>query len=139
MKNVFLSKSELSLDAAEKLKNNPNHHHSSSIHCSYYSCYQRLLHVLYKVLNYSREQVDDEFRLFKLKQDGGTHEFMIHLFWRKISSRNIEDGQNFKNEIISLRKLRTESDYLEVWIEKDKSDLAYNLAESIHRNLRRNF
>lgn len=139
MKNIFLSKSELSLDAAEKLKNNPHNHYSPSIHCSYYSCYQKLLHVLFKILGYSKEQYDNEFRLFRLKQEAGNHEFMLQLFWRKISAKNIDDGRDFKNNFISLRKLRIDSDYLEIWIEKDKSDLAYHLAEAIHKNLRRNF
>src|SRR5258706_6936010 len=135
MENIFLSKSELSLDAAERLKNNPNSHHSSSIHCSYYSCYQRLLHVLYRILGYDAKKYEQEFSLFKLKQNGGSHEFMLHLFWSKISLRNMDDAKDFKNDFISLRKLRIDSDYKDLWLEKDSSDKAYILALGIIKNV----
>ena len=139
MENVFLSKSELNLDAAEKLKNNPNNHHASSVHCSYYSCYQRLLHILYQILGYDLAQYDEEFRSFKLTQNGGNHEFMLQLFWQKISTKSIDDAKEFKTNFISLRKLRIDSDYRSLWLEKDSSEKAYNLALAIMRTVKKNF
>jgi hypothetical protein len=143
VKNNFLSKSDLNLDAAERLKNNPNNHYSSSIHCSYYSCYQRLLDILYRILGYSEASFKQEFNDFKARQPIGQpigpHDYMIQFFWDHLSTKSHEDAKDFRNNILLLKKLRTDSDYKDLWIEKDVSDRALVLATTIHKNLKKHF
>jgi hypothetical protein len=85
------------------------------------------------------ERYEAEFKEFRLKYNAGNHAFILQLFWTKISAKNRDDAKDFKNEFISLRKLRIDSDYHDIWIEKDSSDKAHNLALSIIKNLKRNF
>jgi hypothetical protein len=138
MGSHYLSKSNLNLDAAERLIKNPNHHHASSIHCSYYSCYQKLAHILFKIVEYSQERYTSEYRQFNFRTKGGSHEFAIMLVYELLKD-NKEDAKIFKNDILELKRLRVDSDYKEIWIEKPTSDEAFRLANSISKTLKRNF
>jgi hypothetical protein len=64
---------------------------------------------------------------------------MIQFFWDHLSTKSHEDAKDFRNNILLLKKLRTDSDYKDLWIEKDVSDRALVLATTIHKNLKKHF
>ncbi|SRR5260221_4643607 len=138
MADYWLNKSDINLDAAEKLKNPPNSHHAPSISCSYYACYLKLSHSLYVVLGYTEGKFNIEYNNFRGRSGGaGSHEFMIHLIYTEIASKDKKDAGDFKNEILALKRLRTIADYKNEWQQKDSSDLAFNKAQSVIKVLKR--
>lgn len=140
------SKSVISMDAADRLRRNPNNHYCSSIHCSYYSCYQKLLFILYKTLSYTKKQYDEEYTTYRknpANERSGIHEFTIALFYQKILTLSTPDATNdarvFKDKIMSLKKLRRDSDYEAVWITKEICDKAFDIADEVQKKLKKHF
>lgn len=139
MPNYWLIKSDLNLDAAEKLKNSPNFHHAPSISRSYYACYLRIIHVINHVVGYDEGQFNTRFNAYKAKTQGGKHDFSIHMIWDIMKTKNLKDATDFRNEILALKKLRTTADYRNELQEKDVSDRAYTKADAVIKILRRQF
>lgn len=137
--NYLLSKSDLNLDAAEKLKKGPNNHHSPSISRSYYACYLRIVHVISNVIGYNEGRFNSEYNSYKIRNPGGKHDFSIHLLYTTIRGNNLKDAIDFKNEILGLKKLRIDADYRNILQEKDLSDSAYLKAEKVIKILKRQF
>lgn len=122
----LLQKSGFNYDSAQLLiKNN---YYAPSIHCYYYSCYQKLLHILYFILK------KDEVFLTGLQRDPknskGSHEIAINEIV-KAMSRNFRDGRTFSNTINELKKLRHDADYKNVEIHFDISNKASTKAAEI--------
>lgn len=127
-------KSKESLSAAKVLIDNSLH--NSSIHCSYYSCFQKISSILIDF--YTREILDSEIRAAG-KQGGGKHVQYTTKFTSiliafiknsayQITQRTITD---FTEKITMLKSLRVQADYYENDMNSQKSNKAYDLANDI--------
>ena len=131
MSTLLRDKAIRNFDAARLLKETPNYHHCSSVHCSYFSCFQVVKYIVIEIY-----KVDDNSIYNSRKADPlGTrsvHEYIIEVLRRKlVEKKDIKEASIFKNKITELKSLRTNSDYLAVPIDKIISDKAYDLAIEI--------
>lgn len=106
-------KSKQNLSAAKLLIDRSLH--SSSIHCSYYSCFQKISYMLFCI--HSKEELERQARTKKI--NGGKHVHFISQFKQEIlpfvadknseiSKKNVTD---FYEKINQLKKLRIIADY----------------------------
>ena len=136
------NKGVTNLDAATILKERPNHHHCSSIHCSYYSCFQIIKYIVLTDLGLTEIDIiqnrEKESLINGSKTKKSEHEYLISFVHRNIISLNhLTEAQTFNENISKLKSLRNVSDYENKLIEKDKSDVALSYAESIHKVLKK--
>ena len=143
MWKLLRNKAITNLDAALILKELPNRHHCSSIHCSYYSCFQAIKYIIITDLGLSDADIinnrekESSLRNGKLIKPS-EHDYLITLLHKNIINlKKLDDAQTFNENINKLKSLRNNSDYKPILIEKDKSDNALNYAEAVHKILRR--
>lgn len=143
MWKLLRNKAVTNLDAALILKEQPNRHHCSSIHCSYYSCFQAIKYIIITDLGLSDSDIiinrekESSLRNGKLIKPS-EHDYLITLLHKNIINlKKLDDAQTFNENISKLKSLRNNSDYKPILIEKDKSDNALNYAEAVHKILRR--
>lgn len=112
-------KSDVSIEAAnclikEKL-------YSSSIHCSYYGCYQLILHTFKFVFLKSEENI---------KNDKGSHNFIINSTMKEIFDRTNKEREyeEYRKIIFRLKALRKKADYENIFIKPDEAKQAFTLA-----------
>lgn len=139
MSTLLRDKAILNFVAAELLKESPNYHYCSSIHCSYYSCFQVVKYIVVEIFN-----VDDGSIYTQRKADPirpkTEHEYVIEFLHRKLIERSETiSASTFKNKINELKSLRTNSDYKAISIDKPTSDKAYNLAIEVTAILKKAF
>ncbi len=133
MTSHYLNKAVLNKDASVQLVKTPNYHHCSSVHCSYYSCYLQLYHIIFIILSISENDFDSIKNQWLNTNNGGLHQFSIMFVFGKIEDPGTKS--KFKNKILELKKLRIDSDYKNISIDKTISDSATNLAEDITKLL----
>jgi hypothetical protein len=143
MWRLLRDKAITNLDAALILKEQPNRHHCSSIHCSYYSCFQAIKYIIISDLGLSDADIitnrEKESYLYNGKMvKPSEHDFLItYLHKNIIYLKELKDAQMFSENMNKLKSLRNNSDYKPILIEKDKSDNALNYAETVHKILKR--
>ena len=132
--SILLEKSKQNYNASEILiKNN---YHASSVHCSYYSCVQLMIHLLLTKLGYSQETIDEACKIEKK----GSHQFAINTLNKKMISMNIRfDSSKFDREIKKLKNFREQADYHEIEIDSDFSNEALTFSKSINQILTKTF
>lgn len=133
--SVFLNKSEQNLNAATKLIELELN--ASSIHCSYYSCLQRMLYIKTEKLG---EQPETLLKRAKA-EDTGSHNIITNEIKQAISSKNsnYSEQQAFSNTLALLKRNRIEADYQPIEINKSKSSASLELAKKINTILARIF
>ena len=137
MSTFLRDKSTLNFDAAKLLKESPNYHHCSSIHCSYFSCFQVIKYIVIEIYGVNEESIYMARRPDPTRPKS-EHEYLIEYLHRKlIEKKQLIDASAFKNKINELKSLRTVSDYKTEPIDKTKSDKAYNLADEISMILKK--
>jgi len=137
MSTFLRDKSTLNFDAAKLLKESPNYHHCSSIHCSYFSCFQVIKYIVIEIYGINEESIYMARRPDPTRPKS-EHEYLIEYLHRKlIEKKQLIDASAFKNKINELKSLRTVSDYKTESIDKTKSDKAYNLADEISMILKK--
>lgn len=110
----LLKKSEENILAASLLIENELY--ASSVHCSYYSCFQKLKNVISQAYGSDYEELENErYSLIKLlrlrsKRTLGTHEFYIDRKLVDLIRRENKDHRLI-NQINDLKLRRTISDY----------------------------
>jgi hypothetical protein len=127
-------KSKFNLDAAEVLiKENL---HAPSVHCSYYSCFQRIKCIFPEYFNLTYEQIDSEVASHTTSE----HSYLIR-YLSGVIKTNVGDKayRNFSNDIKDLKKFRTDSDYKEIEVTSILSDKALNIAKRINTLLDETF
>jgi uncharacterized protein (UPF0332 family) len=103
-------KSEENIRAAEHLI--AQGCYTSSIHCSYYACIQRMLNFFYAIKNYDKAGVDADAQAITSITRKGLHEAYIEMIGKEFSNKNrARDKADFMNRISALKKERTKSDY----------------------------
>jgi hypothetical protein len=109
---------------------------NSSVHCSYYSVVQFMIHLILNRFNYSQERFDEESRYERL----GSHVFAQKLLYRELQSMNfILASRDFKKEFGVLKNIRNQADYQEIIIEPDVGKQAREKAKSINDLLSKHF
>lgn len=127
-------KSKFNLDAAEILiKENL---HAPSVHCSYYSCFQRIKCIFPEYFNITYSQIDTNVA----NQQTSEHSYLIRHLSGEIK-RNLGDKEyrDFSNDIKDLKQFRTNSDYKEIEVTSTLSCRALNIAKRINTFLDKTF
>lgn len=121
------NKSEFNLDGAQLLIDNSLY--APSVHCSYYSVFQKLKYkyVLKKDISY------DDLTQMIISDSRNTHKFVIEEFCNFIHDRFKK--RELKNKINDLKAFRLESDYEDLEINYDKSNLALTKSKEIIREI----
>ncbi len=104
---------------------------ASSIHCTYYSCFQLILHI------FLTKDVCSEYELSKIKKNEGSHNETINKIASKIYSRDTK--RSFNSAMNTLKKFRREADYLNLEITSEKADKATDLNIKIKTYLNKSF
>jgi len=112
MNPVLLTKSQDNIKASELLINNK--FYATSIHCSYYSVYQRLVYTLNCLKTSMNLNISD------------THKRSIDAITQELKKQNrakAEDIEDFTNRITALKSLRKRADYeIKMIIESESRD-----------------
>jgi len=111
---------------------------ASSVHCSYYSCIQKMLHILRSDFKKTEEEIDSESKLGS-KDESGFHNWLINLFTREFFTRNFVEGREFSNFIGQLKGFRIKSDYKNDKINPTIAKNSLDLANQINGILTDNF
>lgn len=124
------NKSEISIEAAKLLDD--KNLYSAVAHCAYYACYQKLKHIwLYK----QQKTEQDLENLGRTKTRMGSHEVLINeigTFIKNSGSKNfIEDSRVYNNNILQLKRLRTEADYKDAVFDSTNSSKSLTLLHEI--------
>jgi hypothetical protein len=130
--SYLLNKSGFNLDSAEILIKET--YFAPSVHCSYYSCVQKMLYIIYSQLGQTEQSLKNESDRSEL----GSHEFMISTITKAIRSKS-GNMRVFNNEINQLKKLRRDSDYREIQISFDQGSQALKKAKEIQSILKESF
>jgi len=126
-------KSKLNLLASKLLIEEK--YYPSSIHCSYYSCFQ----ILKYIINYFFGIEYDDIQNSIGKSKTTSHEDIIEFVFTEFEKLKIPEPKRFKRKIKDLKKLRIKADYDNIAITQDESENAYKLAieftEFINKNI----
>lgn len=120
-------KSRFNLVAAEVLIKESLY--APSVHCSYYSCFQRIKSIFPDYFNLNYDEIDSIVASIKTSE----HNYLIHYLSNQIKQKlGDTDYRNFSNDIKDLKLFRTESDYKEIEVTSDLSNKALKLAKRIN-------
>lgn len=131
----LIKKSKENLSAASLLIQNELY--ASSVHCSYYSCLQRLKGLISQAYNIEYDELEKERSQLNrkiLKRNLATHEFLID---RKLSDLIRRERKDHKliSEINDIKLYRTKSDYENVKIDHSDAELVLSKTEKIIEKL----
>lgn len=127
-------KSDFNIDAAVHLLR--DQYYASSVHCSYYSCFQLLKHT---IKNFSGIDYDAQAKIIS-SSGQKTHQYVINHITGEINSCvGFEESRRFKRTIKELKVFRLESDYEDVEVNLDKSEKALRIAKEIRQYIITNF
>lgn len=132
MSEILLDKSEQNKDAAKLLHDEELY--CSSVHCSYYSCYQLMIHIIYNVLGYDEQQYTETEDI----KSAGSHNFSMNIIRQEIinSSNSIGD---FNDNFRVLKKYRMKADYQQIKILKADSVLVMQKSDNFKIILKNSF
>jgi len=108
---------------------------SSSVHCSYYSNIQLLLHVLHEEFNKTEDQIDEESK----KDENGFHIWLKNYITRELTTRQFMILRDFNNYFGKLKKIRIKADYKNIIISENKAKEAQDASLLIKRIIEENF
>lgn len=128
----LLQKSEFNFVSAQLLVKNC--YYAPSIHCYYYSCHQKLLHVLYYVL----QKTEMDLTALQRSTNSGSHEVAISEVYKSFGS-NKSEARIFNTNIGQLKKLRVDSDYKDIEVHSNVSNNAESLVVEINRIIKKVF
>lgn len=111
---------------------------SSSIHCSYYSIVQLMLHVLNKDLNKTEKQIKKESREGS-KEKKGYHNWIKSVIIEELAKRNRRDLRDFNNQFGKIKRLRVKADYENTLTPRQEANDAYNISINLNQMLYKNF
>lgn len=113
-----------------------NNLYCSSVHCSYYSCFQLMKFTMKDFFD-----VDYSVLCTKISLSGKkTHRYIIDYLENEIhKNAGLRDARNFKHKIKDLKVFREESDYENVEISIEQGQKAYNIANELRSFLTQQF
>lgn len=125
----FKNKSDFNKLAADELIKMG--YHSPSVHCSYYSCIQYVLHILV-----TRGGIEEKNLRSKTSQEkGGSHNFYINTISEHIKKNHRTEAKELKNTLGKLKIIRERSDYTSLEITDIASNDACMKRDEILRTL----
>ena len=129
-------KSGINLKAAGMLSNRDDIN-ICSVHCSYYSCYQYIIHCISEITKLNDIQRRDKYEEHKeeCKRKGespmGSHEFWLNQFYKYAITKDFQAARHVFTKTEQLKSKRIDADYSDkIFTKKETSDLA-NCAKSI--------
>ena len=127
------AKSEKSIEAARYLSVRTDGLNNSSVHCSYYSCLQCILHNIDSILNLDANQQKNEYDSYvkKTAHPLGSHEYWIEKFCKHIFLTNPNEAKFVRTNTLTLKSRRQEADYRETDFSVAKTKQLYELAKSV--------
>lgn len=129
-------KSKNNIKAAELLIRNSLY--SSSVHCSYYSNVQLMLHVLFTDFNKSENEIESESKQGSIDEKG-YHNWLKNTITRELLTRDFMIVRDFNNLFGQLKALRVKGDYKNIIISKNKAVDAVGFSKSINEILEEKF
>jgi len=124
---MLIAKSKENLISAQLLIENK--YYASSVHCSYYSSVQLMIHLLITKFNFTQEKLENE----AIKEGKGSHVFAINQITKHLKSKQeILKSVDFYRNIGKLKTKRKHADYLDTLIDKPYSDEALLQANEIN-------
>jgi len=129
-------KSEQNKISAKLLINNS--YYSSSVHCSYYSNIQLMLHILLTDLQKSEQEIDSEGHQ-GAQDEGGFHNWLKNSITRELFMRNNQLVPDFNNFFGQLKGLRIKADYKNLEIIERRAKSGLDLSNSIEEILTEEF
>lgn len=122
MANNLINKSQINTDSALILYDKT--YYCSSVHCSYYSCIQLMMHIIYYKIGYDDQKIRTSFEsLGKAERKGGLHGYYINLINIYLKAQK-KDAMTFNKLIFKLKTKRTDADYLDIEINEDHARYA---------------
>lgn len=118
-------KSNTNEEAALLLKDNGQL--CSSIHCSYYSIVQTLIHLLLHHYDLTNEEIKERH----FSQNKGIHWYLKKFFSEEIDIVSRLKGRDFRSFLGQLNALRVKSDYHDLPITIDETQSAIELTNNI--------
>ncbi|WP_299576673.1 hypothetical protein [uncultured Sunxiuqinia sp.] len=133
----LLKKSEENIYSANLLIDNERY--SSSVHCSYYACYQRLMNLISVEYGYDYEDINKEMREYNKAlhptKKIGSHDFLIKNKLNDLVRREKIDDHRLVNDLMILKTFRHKSDYKNVEISQEESRKALELSKEVIERL----
>ena len=123
-------KSDFNLATAQILIQ--NNLYSPSIHCAYYSCLQLLKYIL---KNFIGIEYAVQERAANSGSSGGSHNYVINEVFNQIRVHDRLGYGDLKRKVGQLKRLRTQSDYLNVQVTYSESTKALEYAYSVRKYL----
>lgn len=134
--SVLKSKSIESIAAAEiLLKQN---HANSSVHCSYYSCVQLMLHLLRNHFGKTELAIKDE-GIEGGKNENGYHNWLLNYIFKEFVTLDPRDAAKFNGIISALKKQRRIADYQNKNVEIGKADYVFRQSLQAQELIKKNF
>jgi uncharacterized protein (UPF0332 family) len=124
----LLFKSSGNLRAAEVMKTTRDFYHSS-VHCSYYACYQLVKHIFYNVIDPP----------IPLPTDRTVHNIIPRTLFHEVGKYDRNLADYIHNHYAELHTFRKQSDYDDTEVTEGEANKAYELAEFICKGLRSNY
>ncbi len=113
-----------------------NNLYCSSVHCSYYSCFQLMKFTMKDFFDVDYSVLGTKISLSGKK----THRYIIDYLENEIhKNAGLRDARNFKHKIKDLKVFREESDYENVEISIEQGQKAYNIANELRSFLTQQF
>ncbi|HXI01056.1 MAG TPA: hypothetical protein VNI52_12375 [Sphingobacteriaceae bacterium] len=97
-----------------------------------------LYHILSTHFQKSESEIDQESYLGG-KEDGGLHIWLINTIVKEFSSMNTFEANSFSAKMAGLKRMRTQSDYKNVYINDDSAEKARKTALETLKLLKKNF
>ena len=129
-------KSESNIKGAELLIRNSLY--SSSVHCSYYSNVQLMLHILFTDFNKSEDEIESESKQGSIDEKG-YHNWLKNTITRELFMKDAMIVRDFNNFFGQLKALRVKADYKNSIINKNKASDAVGFSKSINEILKEKF
>lgn len=134
-KSHLQNKSEL-LEASTSLLQD-NYFYPAVAHATYYSCYQLMKHIWL----YSMKKSEDELRSNTSQSRYGSHEYLLNEVVKYIGNLqnklSANDIRNLRNNLLQLKRLRTDADYSDSNFDIKKSQNSIELSERVLPILKR--
>lgn len=127
-------KSLFNIAAAELLIS--NNLYCSSVHCSYYSCFQLMKFAIKDFFGINYDTLRDQVA----QSPRNTHRYIIDYIEGEISKNiGLKEARQFKHKIKDLKAFREESDYENIEITIDQGRKAYSIANELRSFLSQTF
>jgi len=113
-----------------------NNLYCSSVHCSYYSCFQLMKFTIKDFFGIDYNTLSSQISL----SDKRTHQYVIEYIRSEIQTNlGIFEARNFKRKIMDLKQFREESDYENIEVDILQGKKAYTIAQELISFLSKTF